>query len=84
MEPNPYEAPAKSSGPPRARSIWPRVFSIGILLIAVGILAVVAAHWFAPARYAFVTIALTEKIVLLGLLATLIGGIGWAVRGLFP
>jgi hypothetical protein len=79
MDQNPYRSPNKSDALPRRWSPWANVLVAGALLVGTGIIAVLAAHAFAPRQYAFVAIALTEKIVLLGLVVSLIGGAGWGV-----
>ena len=82
MEPNPYKAPAEHRATPHVWSIWPRTLVYGVFLTAAGILMVLGAHILAPRRYAFLSIALAEKIVWLGLLVAAIGVIGWAIKRL--
>jgi hypothetical protein len=59
------------------------MLAVGMLLVVVGIGAVVAAHRLAPPRYGYMAIAVTEKVVLLGLALALIGGVGSAVTRYF-
>jgi hypothetical protein len=81
MGENPYIAPAEYNPPPRM-SIWTWVGIAGTLLIGMGIVAVIAAHVFTPRRYAFLAIALTEKIVWLGLLIAIVGALGCGIHWL--
>jgi len=52
----------------------------GALLIGLGVVAIVSAHVFTPRRYAFVAIAITEKIVCVGLLIAIFGALGRGIN----
>jgi hypothetical protein len=79
MGENPYIAPAEYNPPPRM-SIWTWVVIAGALLIGLGVVAIVSAHVFTPRRYAFVAIAITEKIVCVGLLIAIFGALGRGIN----